>query len=222
MNVLIIGYGKMGRNIERLALQQKHRIVATVDNETEWLIAKPLLKNCDVAIVFTIPEFAVDYILKCFRENIPVVIGTTGWNDRMKEIRDYTIENDKTLLYASNFSIGVNIMFDINRRLAAMAKRFGGYDVHIEETHHVNKLDAPSGTAITLAEGIMESGDVEIESIRHGNIVGEHKVIYDSEIDTIVISHAAKNRDGFAFGAIMAAQWIVGRKGFFTMSDVMN
>lgn len=222
MNILIIGYGKMGRNIERLALQQNHRIVATVDNDIEWLMAKPLLKDCDVAIVFTIPEFAVDYIFKCFSDNIPVVIGTTGWNDRMEEIRGYTVDNNKTLLYASNFSIGVNIMFDINRRLAAIAKRFGEYYVHIEETHHVNKLDAPSGTAITLAEGVVESGNIEIESIRHGDVVGEHKVIYDSEIDTITISHIAKNRDGFALGAIMAAQWIMGRKGFFTMADVMN
>lgn len=212
----------MGQNIGRLATQQGHNIVATVDNEKDWIAAAPLLPECDVAIIFTIPSLAVHYIMECFNVNLPVVIGTTGWNDKLEEIKSYTNSNGKALIYGSNFSIGVNILFDLNRRLAALMSKFGGYTVNIEETHHVHKLDAPSGTAITLSEAIPNYDISNIESVREGEVIGDHKVTYSSDVDTITITHSANNRDGFALGAIMAAKWLIGKHGFYTMQDAMS
>ncbi len=237
MKIIISGYGKMGKEIEKIALLKSHEIILKLDNEEDWQKHKDDIKNADIAIDFSVPETAVNNILRFFKANVPVVTGTTGWNKRFEEIRTLCMEHKQTLFFASNFSIGVNILFALNLKLAEIMKNHPQYDVMIEETHHTQKLDAPSGTAITLAEDIIKTGSaktkwvnsptdinnyLEIKSFREGNITGIHNVIYASEIDTLEIKHAAKNRSGFAHGAILAAEWVQGRKGVFGMKDMLN
>ena len=227
----------MGKEIEKIALLKSHEIILKLDNEEDWQKHKDDIKNADIAIDFSVPETAVNNILRFFKANVPVVTGTTGWNKRFEEIRTLCMEHKQTLFFASNFSIGVNILFALNLKLAEIMKNHPQYDVMIEETHHTQKLDAPSGTAITLAEDIIKTGSaktkwvnsptdinnyLEIKSFREGNITGIHNVIYASEIDTLEIKHAAKNRSGFAHGAILAAEWVQGRKGVFGMKDMLN
>ena len=237
MKIALIGYGKMGKEIEKIALDRKHEIVSIIDIHNLHDFDSSSFKNADVAIEFTQPQTALDNYRKCFERNIPVVAGTTGWLENMPEIKNACEKAGKTFFYASNYSIGVNILFAANKYLAKIMNQFPSYDVRMEETHHIHKLDAPSGTAITLAEGILEkidrkvkwaegvdtrNGEVGIRSIREGEAPGIHEIIYESEADVISIKHHAKSRKGFALGAVIAAEFTAGAKGFLTMNDLFN
>lgn len=234
MNIIIAGYGRMGHEIETIALERGHNIVATFNNEDDWLLNP--IPDCDVAINFSTPETATAIVNRCFDFNIPIVSGTTGWNEKMLEAKKRASEEGKTFFYASNFSLGMNIFFEINRRLASFLYTLNEYSVSIEEIHHISKTDSPSGTAITLAEGIMQECDrydswvlgqgedskIGITSVRTGEVPGTHIIKWDSEVDTIQIEHTAHSRKGFALGAVLAAEWIKGRKGVFGMSDLLR
>lgn len=237
MNIAIIGYGKMGRTIEQIALTKGHQIVLKVnaDNLQDFTAAN--LAAADVAIEFSQPESAFDNITTCLKLGCPVISGTTGWLDRMTEAKTICDTHQTGFVYASNFSIGVNIFFAINQRLAEMMNAQEQYAIEMEEIHHTQKLDAPSGTAITLAEDILEkvnrkdkwmneltstSSHLPIISKRIDKVPGTHQVSYISPVDTIEIKHTAHSREGFARGAILAAEWIVGKKGCFSMSDVLD
>ena len=236
MKIALLGYGKMGKEIEKIALHRKHSIVLKIDINNQNEFTAGILKKADVAIDFSIPESAYSNIMKCFEANIPVVCGTTGWLDRFDEVVTYCEKNKKSFFYASNYSIGVNILFDINCKLARLMNRYTDYNVSIEEIHHVHKLDAPSGTAISLAQDIIseldrkdhwelnqESGTnaIAIQSVREGEIPGIHTIKYDSPIDSVEIRHAAKNRKGLALGAVLAAEFIQNKTGFFSMKNLM-
>ncbi len=236
MNIALLGYGKMGKEIEKIALDRGNKILLKIDVNNASDFNADNLKNIDVAIDFSIPTSAYDNILKCFENNVPVVCGTTGWIDRKKEIEKICSEKNQTFFWASNFSLGVNIFFKLNKYLANVMSCFNQYDVKIDETHHTAKLDTPSGTAITLAEGILEKIDNkknwELESKKEGtlniiahrieNVPGIHEITYESEEDYISIKHDAKSRRGFALGAVIAAEFIYNKKGIFTMDDILN
>lgn len=236
MKIALLGYGKMGHEVEKIAIEHSHTIVLTIDNENDWLEKAGQLKECDVAIEFSMPSLVIENIRKCFEAEIPIVVGTTGWYDRFQEISDLCINGNKTMFYASNFSIGVNIFFDINRKLASLLETYPIYSPFLVETHHIHKLDAPSGTAITLAKDIIavnkryvkftdadpESNEIPVQSIREDNVPGTHTVTWSSDIDIITITHEARNRRGFAMGAVMAASWVHTRKGVFTMKDMLS
>ena len=239
MNIAIIGYGKMGKSIEMMALERGHNIIAKIDSND---FSSADLKNADVAIEFSQPDVAVENIKKCFVANIPVVVGTTGWYDKYGEIRKIAEETQQSLFTATNFSIGVNIVFHINKKLAEVMNQFSQYDVHMTETHHLEKKDHPSGTASTLADDITNAVDrktsyvgrldepynnqsslaLHIECKREKNVPGFHQVTYTSDIDEISIQHNAKNRKGFTMGAIIAAEWVHDKKGVFTMKDLLK
>jgi 4-hydroxy-tetrahydrodipicolinate reductase len=239
MKIALIGYGKMGKEIEKIALERGHRIVSIIDiNSTENFNSDDF-KSADVAIEFSQPSSAFENYKKCFAACVPVVSGTTGWLEHLEEIKRYCADGKQTFFYASNFSIGVNIFFAINKYLARIMNRFPEYDVRMEEVHHIHKLDSPSGTGITLAEGIVENLDrktawkegddvapeiLSIRSIRRGEVPGIHETIYESDADIISIKHDAKSRKGFALGAVVAAEFIQEKKGkgFLTMSDIFN
>ena len=235
MKIALLGYGKMGKAIERVATARGHEIVLTVDEYNRESVTDEQLKEADVAIEFSIPGVAVDHYLWCFRVGVPVVSGTTGWLSRRAEVEQACSAQQGGFFYASNFSVGVNIFFHLNRWLAKTMARFNDYRVSLEEVHHIHKLDAPSGTAITLAEGILEndpryrtwelgvSGEqiIPIEAKREGEVPGIHGVTYQSEVDEITISHVAHTRDGFAIGAVMAAEFMPGKKGLYGMSDLL-
>lgn len=231
MKIALFGYGKMGRMIEQLAAGRGHEIVARVTSSEE----NPDFSAMDVAIDFSTPEAAFGNITRCLENQVPVICGTTGWLDRYQEVKAVCEENKSAFIYASNFSLGVNLFFALNEQLAKLMKKAPGYNAEIEEIHHIHKLDAPSGTAITLAEGIMDhsdynswtmehpgEGELPVRSIREGEIPGTHTIGYHSEIDSIEIRHTAHNRKGFALGALVAAEWIVGKTGIFTMKDVLE
>ncbi len=237
MNISLIGYGKMGQTIERIAIERGHTIVLkiTSKNVDEFNLAS--LKNTDVAIEFSKPEAAFANVLKCLDASVNVVCGTTGWNKELPIAEQKAIENKCAFLQASNFSIGVNLFFEINKQLAHLMKKHLEYDVSIEETHHVHKKDAPSGTAITLAEQIIhnmsikknwhlgyneDKNSVPILARRTDNVPGTHTVKYTSAIDDIEIIHTAHNRDGFALGAVLAAEFIKDKQGVFTMKDILG
>ncbi|MEI7490851.1 MAG: 4-hydroxy-tetrahydrodipicolinate reductase [Bacteroidota bacterium] len=237
MKIALLGYGRMGQEIHRLAEKRGHEIVLIIDNDEEWLEKAPSLKEADVAIEFTTPESAVDNIMHCFEADIPVVVGTTGWIEDIESIRKTSIEQNKGLFFSPNFSIGVNLFFDLNRYLASLMSKWENYEISIEETHHIHKLDAPSGTAIVLANDIIRYNErkekwvkelqenpdeVGIKSYRSEDVPGTHIIRYESEMDAIVITHTAKNRKGFALGALLAAEWIKGKRGFFEMRDLLN
>lgn len=237
MKIALIGYGKMGKTIEKIALERGHQIVSIIDVNNPDEFNSAAFKSADAAIEFTIPATAVSNYMKCFAAHVPVVSGTTGWIDRMDEIKEICKQNDQTFFYASNYSIGVNIFFALNKYLAKIMNNFPSYDVKMIETHHIHKLDAPSGTAITLAEGIVENmerkdrwtlntaetpADLEIDAIREGEVPGIHEIIYDSPVDYISIKHDAKSRAGFALGAVIAAEFICGKKGFLGMQDLFK
>jgi 4-hydroxy-tetrahydrodipicolinate reductase len=237
MKIALLGYGKMGREIEAVALQRRHEIHTRIDSEKDWQEYGNELKEVDVAIDFSTPDSAISNIQKCFTIGIPIVSGTTGWHNKLEEIQNLCIEKGATLFFASNFSLGVNLFFEINRQMASLMNKHSEYAVTIEETHHIHKLDKPSGTAITLADEIVKrldrldiwttredqkTGELLISSTRQGEVTGTHIVRYDSESDTIELSHIAKNRHGFAVGAILAAEFIHGKKGFFNMSDLLK
>ena len=216
----------MGHAIEALALERGHAVVAKVDIGDQWTVVGD--QCADVAIEFSTPATAVENIRRCWQLGLPVVCGTTGWNAQYDAVKAECISGGHTLLASSNFSIGMNIMFALNERLAAMMKGRDDYKVSISETHHIHKLDAPSGTAITLQEQIVENGersteDVPIESFRIGEVPGTHTVVYDSEIDTLTLTHEAHSRKGLALGAIVAAEWLAkAEPGVYTMRDVLK
>ena len=229
MRIALIGYGKMGREIEKAALERGHEIVSIIDIDNQEDFDSPaFLSSTEVAIEFSRPEAAYANYRKCFERHIPVVAGTTGWLKHLDEVKKICLEQGQTFFYASNYSLGVNLFFALNRHLAKMMNRFPAYDVHIEDIHHIHKLDAPSGTAITLAEGIVENIDrknrdtLAIESKREGEVVGTHEIVYDSDADIISIRHEAKSRKGFALGAVLAAEFICGKTGVFTMNDLLR
>lgn len=237
MKIALLGYGKMGREIEKIALERNHEIILRIDIDNQDQLSEDSLKQADVAIDFSIPESAYDNIMKCLSARIPVVSGTTGWLDKLAAVEDHCKKQSGAFFYASNFSIGMNIFFEINRKLARIMDRFPGYNVRIDETHHIHKLDAPSGTAITLAEGIIDNmkrknkwalnrqetdDTIGIHARREGEIPGIHIVDYDSEVDHLQIKHAAKSRKGLALGAVMAAEYIRGKVGMFGMRDLLN
>lgn len=216
----------MGHAVEAEAAGRGHRVVCTVDNDSEWDSKAEALRTADVAIEFSTPATAVANIRRCFDHGLPVVSGTTGWNDRLEEVRSECLQRGQTLFTASNFSIGMNIMFALNERLAELMASYPQYRIGITETHHIHKLDAPSGTAITLREQIVDhlgrNEEIPIESIREGEVAGIHTVVYDSEIDTLTLTHEAHSRKGLAVGALIAAEFVVGKKGCFTMKDLLN
>ena len=237
MKLALIGYGKMGKAIEEVALQRGHLIALTIDQPNLHDFTKENISKADVAIEFTGPHSAFDNVKTCLEFGIPLVCGSTGWTEKMDEIKKICTEKNGTFIYSSNFSVGVNIFFEINKRLAALMSAHKDYEVILEEIHHIQKKDAPSGTAITLAEQILEqvkrkkqwvnefsenTEDLEIISQRVDLIPGTHRVKYTSVVDDIEIIHTAHNRKGFALGAVMAAEFIKDKKGFFTMKDVLN
>ena len=232
MKIALLGFGKMGQTIARLALKRNHKIVYTADKNSE----KGDLKQADVAINFSVPEAAVTNIRQAMQLKIPVVSGTTGWLDKFEKITQFCEEKNTAFLYASNFSIGVNLFFKLNELAARLIEPHKEeYRVSIKEIHHVHKLDAPSGTALSLAKPLLNTDyfkewelngtgleKLNIEAIREGEVPGKHIVTYHSQVDEISIKHEAFNRDGFAQGAIIAAEWLADKKGIFTMQDVLN
>lgn len=237
MKIALIGYGKMGRAIEEIALQRKHSIVlkVSIDNTEDNTVEN--IARADVAIEFTGPDSAFDNINRCFEAEVPVVSGSTGWLNRYEEAVWNCKAQNGALLYASNFSIGVNIFFEVNKKLAQLMASQKDYNATIEETHHTQKKDAPSGTAITLAEQILavspfkkqwvneeshKASDLQIISKRTDPAPGTHRILYHSDTDDIEIIHTAHNRSGFALGAVLAAEFLYGRRGVFTMSDVLG
>ncbi|TKG96345.1 4-hydroxy-tetrahydrodipicolinate reductase [Puteibacter caeruleilacunae] len=237
MKIALVGYGKMGKEIEQIALNRGHEIVLKIDVTNQDDLTIENLQKADVAIEFTIPNSAINNYKLCFEAGIPVVSGTTGWLEQMEEVETSMKENNGTFFYASNFSLGVNLFFELNKRLAELMNGFSDYEVSMEETHHIQKLDAPSGTAITLAEGILEeldrkdkwslanqreANELVINPIRRGYVPGIHTIRYESAVDTISIKHDAKSRQGFAFGAVLAAEFSVGKKGFLGMKELLN
>jgi 4-hydroxy-tetrahydrodipicolinate reductase len=234
MKIALFGYGKMGKEIEQIALQRGHEIVLKIKGTEEYDISQ-----ADIAIDFSIPNVALSNIVSCFRNNVPVISGTTGWLDDFDKAIDVCKENNGSFIYASNFSIGVNIFFELNKQLAKMMNSQKEYSINVEEIHHTKKLDTPSGTAITLAEGIINNtskrdwqlkerqtqinaGTIPIEAKRILDVPGTHIISYESQIDSIKIKHTAHNRKGFALGAIIAAEWLNNKIGIYTMKDVLN
>jgi 4-hydroxy-tetrahydrodipicolinate reductase len=236
MKIALIGYGKMGHAIEQIALQRGHEIVSVIDVNNQEDFMSDAFKSADVAIEFSMPAVAMDNYRRAFAAGVPVVSGTTGWLEHLPEIKE-ACKAGQTFFYASNFSLGVNIFFALNKYLAKIMNDFPAYDVRMVETHHVHKLDAPSGTAITLAEGLIDNierknkwvegkepaeDEIGICSVREGEVPGIHTVIYESDVDTISITHDAKSRMGFALGAVVAAEFTCGKKGFLTMQDMLK
>lgn len=231
MKIALLGYGRMGQEIEKIATSRGHEIVIRKDAGDSIDITK-----ADVAIDFSIPTSAFENISNCLENNVPVISGTTGWLEKYTEAVNLCKEKKGAFIYASNFSVGVNIFFELNKQLTKMMSNLEDYNISMEEIHHTKKLDAPSGTAITLAEGIIENTSKEnwklgteiseinipIEAKRIPDVPGTHTVWYSSEVDTIEIKHTAHNRKGFALGAVIAAEWIIGKIGVFTMKDVLN
>ena len=233
MKILLVGYGKMGKTVEKIALSRGHAITGRVDVGTSDSIGE----GSDVAIEFTQPGSAVENIKKCVESGLPVVCGTTGWYDQLEMVSKHVVAHNGTLFITSNFSLGVNIFFKVNEYLARLMNNQSGYDLEIHETHHTEKKDAPSGTAISLAEGIIRNlgwkdrwvkgngetpGDLSIQSHRIDPAPGTHVVKYHSAIDDIEITHTAHSREGFALGAVMVAEWIRGRKGVLTMDNFLT
>lgn len=220
MDIALIGYGKMGHAIEALAPERGHRIVCTIDTPEEWTQREALLRGADVAIEFTMPQAAAANLKRCMTMGLRVVCGTTGWYDDYEAVAALCRERGGALLTATNFSLGMNIMFALNERLDALMASHPNYSASITETHHVHKLDAPSGTAITLRQQ-MRRAEVPIRSIREGEVAGIHTVQYDSVEDSISITHEAHSRRGLAVGALVAAEWLQHRQGVYTMKDVI-
>jgi 4-hydroxy-tetrahydrodipicolinate reductase len=232
MKIALLGYGRMGKAIEEIAKARGHKIVAKIDKDNP----NDSIDNADVAINFSVPSAAVSNITNTLNQGVPVVCGTTGWLEHKSNIEQLCTEKKGAFLYASNFSLGVNIFFELNEKLAQMMGQHTQYKASLEEIHHTEKLDAPSGTAITLAEGILphttqnswklteeaNENDLSITAKREPHVPGTHTVTYSSETDEISIAHLAHNRDGFALGAVLAAEWIVGKSGIFSMRDVLN
>ncbi len=246
MKIALLGYGKMGKIIEKIATDRKHEIVLKIDYDNLDELNAENLQKADVAIEFTTPSSVLNNIKVCFDAGVPIVVGTTGWHAELQQIKQQCEETNNSLLYATNFSVGVNIFFHVNRVLAKLMNNYPYYEVQVEEIHHTQKLDSPSGTGITIAEGIIDNLDAKkewvnvvvtddnsnddnikadqllIESHRVDSVPGTHTVIYDSEVDTIEFKHTAHNRNGFALGAVLAAEWLKDNKGFHSVEDMFN
>ena len=237
MRIVLIGYGKMGKEIERIATDRGHQIVSKIDIENPDDLISLTNKEVDVAIEFSNPISAFSNIMKCIEKQIPIVCGTTGWLAKKAEVEKATHSFDSTFFYASNYSIGVNLFFKLNRQLAKLMQPHAGYDIYTNEIHHVEKKDSPSGTAITIAEGIMSqysnkkkwvnneipgADEIAIWSQRESTKPGTHTVKYISKVDQIEVTHEAFSREGFALGAVIAAEWILGKKGVLGMDDMLN
>ena len=231
MKIALLGYGKMGKVIENIALQRGHSIVLKKTIHTSF----DGLEQADIAIDFSVPAAAFENIVTCFNHNIPVISGTTGWLEHYTDVEEKCIATNGSFIYSSNFSLGVNLFFQLNENLARIMARFSDYKVGLEEIHHTQKLDAPSGTAISLANQIIanseyqnwgldsvNTNEIPIIAKRIENVPGTHSVCYSSAVDEIEIKHTAFNREGFALGAVIAAEWLVGKKGIFTMKDVLQ
>jgi len=247
MKLALLGYGKMGKIIEKIAIDRKHEIVLKIDYDNQHELTTENLQKADAAIEFSTPATVLSNIDHCFNAGVPIVIGTTGWYNELPQIKERCRERNNSLIYASNFSVGVNVFFHVNKVLAKLMNNYPYYEVQVEEIHHSQKMDSPSGTAITIAEGIIDNLDAKkewvnvltadgdetadgniknnqllIESFRIDSVPGTHTVIYDSEVDTIELKHTAHNRNGFALGAILAAEWIKDKKGFHSIHDMFN
>lgn len=236
MNIALLGYGKMGKEIEKIALQRGHKVGLKIGSQNAEYSSDDL-QGHDVAIEFSRPETAVNNIQKCLTATVPVVVGTTGWYSDFEAISEAVMDQDGALFHATNFSIGVNLFFQINQQLARLMNDWPEYEVSMEEIHHVHKLDSPSGTAITLAKQIIDglahksswaegrkaaTNEIQIEAKREAEVPGTHSIRYGSDIDRITITHEAHSRKGFATGAVLAAEWIVGKTGIFTMNDLLK
>lgn len=244
MNIVLLGYGKMGQIIERFALKRGHQIYLVVDEQNRNGLTIDDIKDADIAIDFSIPAAALDNIDLCLAAGVPIVVGTTGWYEHLDQVKQECFAANGSVLYGSNFSIGVNVFFHINKLLAKALRPYQQYDVQVEEIHHIHKLDAPSGTAITIAEGILENSDIKtswvnslvgenderipkpqellIESHRIEEVPGTHTVLYSSEVDQIEFKHTAHSRDGFALGAVVAAEWLQDKKGFYQVTEIFD
>lgn len=237
MNIAIVGYGRMGHTIEKIARARGHEIAAIIDVDNQGDLGKLSSENVDVAIEFTLPESAFENITGLLRQNISVVSGTTGWLERFDEVEALTKKSESAFFYAPNYSIGVNLFFAINEYAARLMNKFEEFDVHLEEVHHIHKLDSPSGTAIRLAEDLIGQLDrktswknetreekevLDILSSREPDVAGIHRTIYTSPLDKIKLEHIAEGREGFATGAVLAAEFIKGKKGIFSMKDIMD
>jgi 4-hydroxy-tetrahydrodipicolinate reductase len=237
MRIALVGYGKMGKAIEAVIAQQQHSISYIITSENKSDIDLINLENTDVVIEFTNPSVAAENVIACLKKGVPVVCGSTGWHEKMDEAKSTCLKFNTSLIISSNFSIGVNLFFELNAHLAQLMKGYAEYDVQMKEIHHIHKKDAPSGTAVTIAEGIMQhmshkvrwsltdrdaNDSIYVEVERKGEVPGTHSVLYSSSIDDIYIEHKANNRDGFAQGAVVAATYIVGKKGIFEMKDVLG
>lgn len=240
MKIAIIGYGKMGHMIERIARERGHHVCCIIDADNIADLESDAFRKADVAIEFSTPATAVDNILACFAGEVPVVVGTTGWTNSLPELKELCEKGKGTMLFASNFSIGVNIFMALNRYLSAIMNDFAQYHPSLTETHHIHKLDHPSGTAITLAEQLVEKvkrikdwrepepsakikdNILPVDHIREGEVPGIHSITWESEADIITITHSAKSREGFALGAVMAAEWLARKKGWHTMGEMLS
>jgi 4-hydroxy-tetrahydrodipicolinate reductase len=247
MKIALLGYGKMGKIIEKFATDRNHEIVLIIDQDNQHELTAENLQRADAVIEFSTPTSVLNNIEHCFEAGVPVVVGTTGWHNKLQLIKKQCEQSNGTLIYATNFSVGVNVFFHVNRMLAKIMNNYPYYEVQVEEIHHTQKLDSPSGTGITLAEGIIanidskkewinvvatdeaetadeniKSDQLLIESLRIDSVPGTHTVIYDSEVDMIEIKHTAHNRNGFALGAVMAAEWIKDKKGFHSVEDMFD
>ncbi|VBB45086.1 4-hydroxy-tetrahydrodipicolinate reductase [uncultured Paludibacter sp.] len=237
MKLALIGYGKMGKTIERIAKERGHEIVSIIDIDNQDDFTSEAFKSADVAIEFTRPEVALENYKKAFGAGVALVSGTTGWTEKLLEVKEMIQKQNATLFWSSNFSLGVNIFMAVNKYLAKIMNQFPDYNVEMTEIHHMQKLDAPSGTAITLAEGILENmerktawaketqnsdNELAIKSIREGQVPGIHTIRYESAVDSIEITHDAKSREGFALGAVVAAEFVKGKKGLLGMEDMLK
>jgi 4-hydroxy-tetrahydrodipicolinate reductase len=235
MKIALIGYGKMGKEIEAIALKRNHTITLKIDKDNSGSITENDLKKADVAIEFSTPDAVIDNIKKCLNSSLPVVVGTTGWYGNFEVIQKLCHDKNGSLFHATNFSLGVNLFFKVNSYLADLMNKYPDYDVSMEEIHHIHKLDKPSGTAITLAKQVLDKVERKnkwsidtkaddtlfIKDIREGEVPGTHIIKYHSDIDDIEIMHKAHNRKGFALGAVIAAEYLHGKKGIYTMSDII-
>ncbi len=238
MKIILLGYGKMGKEIEKIALSRKHEIVYCIDMDNKYRLSELIMGSADVAIEFTQPDAAYDNIRACLEKKIPVVSGTTGWLQRKGEVEAMVKKTEGAFFYASNYSVGVNLFFHFNKIMAKMMNNFPGYEVELEEIHHIYKKDAPSGTAITAAEGILENLDrkekwilnreiaskeeLRIVDKRIAAVPGTHTIVYHSPVDSIELRHTAYNREGFALGAVLAAEFLQGKSGLFGMHDMLG
>jgi 4-hydroxy-tetrahydrodipicolinate reductase len=237
MKIIISGYGRMGREIEKAALERGHEVVATLDNDTDWEKNETAFRNADVVIDFSMPAVAVANIRRCFDRRIPVVTGTTGWNAEEAKVRQWCRDENQAIFAASNFSIGMNLFFRLAKQLGILINKADDYNITLEEIHHIHKLDAPSGTAIRLAEILLAEVDrkkrwvnhiqespeeIAVISVREGEIPGIHTITCESESDSLILEHKAKSRKGLALGALLAAEWIMGKQGYFEMNDLLE